>query len=103
NGRIMTAAAASRLPIHIVESGPAAGVIAAQELARRCQIANAITLDMGGTTAKASIVDEGRLHRATESEVGAGLNIGNRLNRGAGYLLRVPAIDIAEVGAGGGS
>jgi N-methylhydantoinase A len=103
NGGVMSAAAAGERPIHIVESGPAAGVIAAQSLARQLDLPNVITLDMGGTTAKASIVEDGRLLRATECEVGAGLNVGNRLNRGAGYLLRVPAIDIAEVGAGGGS
>jgi N-methylhydantoinase A len=103
NGGIMSARAASERPIHIVESGPAAGVIAARNLARQIDRPNLITLDMGGTTAKASIVEGGQLHQATECEVGAGINVGNRLNRGAGYLLRVPAVDIAEVGAGGGS
>ena len=103
NGGIMAARAAARQPIQIVESGPAAGVIAAQQLAARLDLADVITLDMGGTTAKASIVENGALQHVREYEVGAGLNVGNRLNRGAGYILRVPAIDIAEVGAGGGS
>jgi N-methylhydantoinase A len=103
NGGVISAAAASERPIHIVESGPAAGVIASLELARQIGLDNVITLDMGGTTAKTSIVEGGQLHRAAECEVGAGINIGNRLNSGAGYRLRVPAIDIAEVGAGGGS
>jgi N-methylhydantoinase A len=103
SGGVMAADAAARHPIHVVESGPAAGVIAAQKLAARLEVANAITLDMGGTTAKASVIEGGELLRATEYEVGAGLNVGNRLNRGAGYILRVPAIDVAEVGAGGGS
>jgi N-methylhydantoinase A len=103
NGGSMSARAASLRPIHIVESGPAAGVIAALQLARECGLSDVIALDMGGTTAKASIVEGGRLNRAHEYEVAAGLNIGNRLNTGAGYKLRVPAIDIAEVGAGGGS
>jgi N-methylhydantoinase A len=103
NGGIMSARAASERPIHIVESGPAAGVIATLDLARQCGLSDVIALDMGGTTAKASIVESGQLHRAHEYEVAAGLNIGNRLNTGAGYKLRVPAIDIAEVGAGGGS
>jgi N-methylhydantoinase A len=103
NGGVMSAAAASERPIHIVESGPAAGVIASLDLAGRLGLTNVITLDMGGTTAKTSILENGRLHRAAEYEVGAGLNVGNRLNSGAGYRLRVPAIDIAEVGAGGGS
>jgi len=103
NGGIMSAQSASERPIHIVESGPAAGVIAALDLARECGLADIIALDMGGTTAKASIIESGRLNRAFEYEVAAGLNIGNRLNTGAGYKLRAPAIDIAEVGAGGGS
>ncbi len=103
NGGVMSARSASERPIHIVESGPAAGVIAALELARECGLTDVIALDMGGTTAKASIIESGRLNRAFEYEVAAGLNIGNRLNTGAGYKLRAPAIDIAEVGAGGGS
>jgi N-methylhydantoinase A len=103
NGGSMSARAASERPIHIVESGPAAGVIATLALARESGLSDVIALDMGGTTAKASIVEDGQLHRAHEYEVAAGLNIGNRLNTGAGYKLRVPAIDIAEVGAGGGS
>ena len=59
---------------------------------------------MGGTTAKASLIENGARRRASrEYEVGAGLSAGSRLLRGAGELLRVPSIDIAEVGAGGGS
>jgi N-methylhydantoinase A len=103
NGGVMSAGAASERPIHIVESGPAAGVIASLQLARRLGLSDVITLDMGGTTAKTSIIEGGQLHRAAEYDVGAGINVGNRLNTGAGYRLRVPAIDIAEVGAGGGS
>jgi N-methylhydantoinase A len=103
NGGVMAASIASQRPIHIVESGPAAGVIAAQQVALDCNVSDAIALDMGGTTAKASIIESGKLQRASEFEVAGGLNIGNRLNTGAGYKLRVPAIDVAEVGAGGGS
>ena len=103
NGGVMAASAASRRPIHIVESGPAAGVIAAHRLARECSLSDVITLDMGGTTAKVSIIESGELQRAAEFEVAGGLNVGNRLNTGAGYKLRVPALDVAEVGAGGGS
>ena len=58
---------------------------------------------MGGTTAKASMVEDGEVMRAHEYEVGAGIMIGSRLLTGAGYTLKVPAIDLAEVGAGGGS
>jgi N-methylhydantoinase A len=103
NGGLTTAEAAGRLPMHIVESGPAAGVVGAQTLARRLGLPRLISFDMGGTTAKASIVEEGEVYRAGEIQVGGGITVGSRLLTGAGYLLRVPAIDLAEVGAGGGS
>ncbi|MBM4436213.1 MAG: hydantoinase/oxoprolinase family protein [Actinobacteria bacterium] len=103
NGGLMTADGAATLPMHIIESGPAAGVVGAQMLARRMGFAKLITLDMGGTTAKAAIVENGEVSRATEYQVGGGIMHGSRLLTGAGYLLRVPAIDLAEVGAGGGS
>jgi len=103
NGGLMTDTAAAAHPIHIIESGPAAGVVGAQALARRIGLGKLITFDMGGTTAKASIVEEGEVTRAAEYQVGAGIMHGSRLLTGAGYLLRVPAIDLAEVGAGGGS
>jgi N-methylhydantoinase A len=103
NGGLMPADSAERMPMHIIESGPAAGVIGAQALARRTGMPKVITFDMGGTTAKASIVEDGEVNRATEYSVGGGIMHGSRLLSGSGYLLRVPAIDLAEVGAGGGS
>ena len=103
NGGLMTDEAASARPMHIIESGPAAGVVGAQALARRIGLDKLITFDMGGTTAKASLVEDGVVSRATEYQVGGGIMHGSRLLTGAGYLLRVPAIDLAEVGAGGGS
>jgi N-methylhydantoinase A len=103
NGGVMTAASGRRRPVHVIESGPAAGVIATAELARRIGQPNAISIDMGGTTAKASVIEDGALQRTGEFEIGGAVSQGSRLNRGNGFLLRVPAIDIAEVGAGGGS
>jgi len=103
NGGLMTSAAASLRPMHIIESGPAGGVVGAQALARSIDVGKIITFDMGGTTAKASIVEDGEFTRAHEYAVGAGIMIGSRLLTGAGYTLKVPAIDLAEVGAGGGS
>ncbi|MBI3328071.1 MAG: hydantoinase/oxoprolinase family protein [Nitrospinae bacterium] len=103
NGGIMTAAAAREKPIHMIESGPVAGVMGALHLGQQIGEHNLITFDMGGTTAKASIIEHGELTRSPEYEVGGGINIGHRLLKGGGYLLRVPAIDVAEVGAGGGS
>jgi N-methylhydantoinase A len=103
NGGVMTAARARARPVQLIESGPAAGVIGAAAMARRLGVANVITLDMGGTTTKASVIEEYEIRRSSEFEVGGPISRGSRLNKGGGYLLRTPAIDIAEVGAGGGS
>lgn len=103
NGGLVSAASAADRPVTIIESGPAAGVIAAQRLARDSGYANVITLDMGGTTTKASIIERGEILRGTEYEVGGAISVSSRLVRGGGYLLRMPVIDISEVGAGGGS
>ena len=103
NGGLATVEVAAAKPIYCIESGPAAGVVGAVALARRLGIGNLMTLDMGGTTAKASMVDGGEALMSPEYEVGGLINIGHRLIRGSGYILRVPAIDLAEVGAGGGS
>ncbi len=103
NGGLTTAEAAAEMPMNIIESGPAAGVVGAQALARQIGLTKIISFDMGGTTAKASLVENGEVTRADEYSVGAGIMIGSRLMSGAGYLLKVPAIDLAEVGAGGGS
>src|ERR1700748_2677385 len=62
-----------------------------------------ITFDMGGTTAKAGLVEDGEVLRTEAIEVGGGVMAGSRLLVGAGYMLKVPAIDLAEVRAGGGS
>jgi N-methylhydantoinase A len=103
NGGLTTAKAAALTPMNIIESGPAAGVVGVQALARQIGIGKAISFDMGGTTAKASIIENGEVTRALEYSVGGGVMVGSRLLSGAGYSLKVPAIDLAEVGAGGGS
>jgi N-methylhydantoinase A/oxoprolinase/acetone carboxylase beta subunit/N-methylhydantoinase B/oxoprolinase/acetone carboxylase alpha subunit len=103
SGGVMTAADAAAQPVFALESGPAAGVVAALGLAERLGYRNVITFDMGGTTAKASLIEDGRVSRSQEYEVGASLSAGSRLLRGSGELIRIPTIDIAEVGAGGGS
>ncbi|MCK6454584.1 MAG: hydantoinase/oxoprolinase family protein, partial [Alphaproteobacteria bacterium] len=103
SGGAMSAAAAAERPIHIIESGPAAGVVGAAELARRLGDLSLLSFDMGGTTAKAALVDRGRFLRVGALEVGGGINVAGRLLSGGGYHVRAPAIDIAEVGAGGGS
>jgi N-methylhydantoinase A len=103
NGGCMGAAAARRLPAALVESGPAAGVIAAAALGRAAGERCVLALDMGGTTAKAALLQDGRIPLSSETEIGAGVTVANRLNRGGGYLLSLPAVDLVEVGAGGGS
>lgn len=103
NGGLTTDTAAAARPMNIIESGPAGGVVGGQALARAKGLDKIITFDMGGTTAKASLVEAGEVMRASEYAVGAGIMIGSRLLTGAGYTLKVPAIDLAEVGAGGGS
>ena len=103
SGGVMSAADAAERPVYVLESGPAAGVVATLALARELGHANAIAFDMGGTTAKASLIEHGRVSRTQEYEVGASLSVGSRLLRGSGELIRIPTIDIAEVGAGGGS
>jgi N-methylhydantoinase A len=103
SGGVMEASDAVRRPVLALESGPAAGVVAAAALARRLGFPNAIAFDMGGTTAKASLIEAGAISRGREYEVGGALSTGTRLMRGSGELLRIPTIDIAEVGAGGGS
>lgn len=103
NGGLTTAQEASEKPVNIVESGPAAGVVGAVRRAMESGHHNIISFDMGGTTAKASVAEEGKFVLSQQYSVGGGIMISSRLLTGGGYLLAVPAIDVAEVGAGGGS
>jgi N-methylhydantoinase A/oxoprolinase/acetone carboxylase beta subunit len=103
SGGVMTSDDARVRPVFALESGPAAGVVAARGMADLLGLENAIAFDMGGTTAKASLIEHGAIARGREYEVGGSISAGHRLIRGAGELLRIPTIDIAEVGAGGGS
>jgi N-methylhydantoinase A len=103
NGGLASASFAAESPAHIIESGPAAGVVGGAALARRLDEPRIITFDMGGTTAKAGLVENGEVLRSEAIEVGGGVMAGSRLLVGAGYMLKLPAIDLAEVGAGGGS
>lgn len=104
DGGVMSATLAAQRPAYIVESGPAAGVMGAARLGTASGTdADVLTLDMGGTTAKASIVEEGQVARTGDYEVGAGINLSSKLVMGGGYALKLPVIDISEIGAGGGS
>jgi N-methylhydantoinase A len=102
-GGTMSPAAAVRRPAYLVESGPAAGVIACAHLARLTNRLNVISFDMGGTTAKAAMLENGEPVRTTEYEIGGGINLSSRLVKGGGYAIKLPFIDVSEIGAGGGS
>ena len=103
DGGVMSMRMAAEKPAYLVESGPAAGVIGAAKLGARDGSRDCLTLDMGGTTAKASIVEKGQVVRTGDYEVGAGINLSSKLVMGGGYALKLPVIDISEIGAGGGS
>ena len=103
NGGLTSADEAARRPVNIVESGPAGGVVGALAMAGDIGQDDLVTFDMGGTTAKAALIEGGVISRSSEFQVGGGILTGSRLMTGAGYLVRMPAIDLAEVGAGGGS
>jgi N-methylhydantoinase A len=100
NGGVMTAQAAARKAAYAIESGPAAGMVAAAHLARTCGYDQLIAFDMGGTTAKAGVVQRGQPRITHDFRVGGHSNSGAR---DQGEPIRVPVIDLAEVGAGGGS
>lgn len=90
-------------PIYIIESGPAAGVLGGQRVAEHTGLGDTIVFDMGGTTAKATIIVDNQYAICPETEVGGGAALGQRMVKGGGFPVQVPTIDIAEVGAGGGS
>jgi N-methylhydantoinase A len=101
NGGTMSAEVARKRPMTMVESGPAAGVLAAACVARELSLAQVLSFDMGGTTAKTCLIEHGS--PVTKTELAIGGSIGSRGHREAGFPLRTPSLDIAEVGAGGGS
>ena len=102
SGGVMSSSHAARRAVFTIESGPAASVVAALQVGRDCGIDNLIAFDMGGTTAKAALVRDGRADITHTFQVGGKGSFGGRQS-GTGMPVKVPAIDLAEVGAGGGS
>jgi N-methylhydantoinase A len=103
NGGMIGIETARERPVFAVGSGPAGGVTGAARLGAAIDAKDLIVFDMGGTTAKAAIVENGEPQLVTEYEFRDGISVPTRFNKGAGYMLKVPSIDIAEVGSGGGS
>ncbi|HXJ84953.1 MAG TPA: hydantoinase/oxoprolinase family protein [Candidatus Methylomirabilis sp.] len=99
NGGITTVRAARTFPIQLIESGPAAGAMAAGYYGLLSGTASLISFDMGGTTAKMCLVDRGWPSRVHEFEAGRV----RRFRKGSGLPLKVPVVDMIEIGAGGGS
>ena len=90
---------AARFPIRLVESGPAGGAILAADIAARCAFDKVLSLDMGGTTAKICLIDAAEPQLSRQFEVGRTY----RFKKGSGLPMRIPVIEMVEIGAGGGS
>ncbi len=99
NGGVADLDDAERFPVRAVESGPAAGALAARRIGARLDREPLVSFDMGGTTAKACVIDGGSPPIAEDFEVARV----SRFRKGSGLPLRIPAIDLIEVGTGGGS
>ena len=98
-GGLTTIETARRFPIRLVESGPAGGAIFAADIARQCGLERVLSFDMGGTTAKVCLIDDFRPQASRTFEVA---RVG-RFRKGSGLPLRIPVIEMVEIGAGGGS
>ncbi|MAW82778.1 MAG: 5-oxoprolinase [Parvularcula sp.] len=96
NGGIDTVTATKRTPISIVESGPASGVLGAAALGEALGMKNLIAFDIGGTTAKCSLIDNGEVAVTSQYMI-------ERSEKSAGYPIMTPVVDIVEIGNGGGS
>lgn len=98
-GGLTTLETAMQFPIRLVESGPAGGAILAAKIAGECAVANVVSYDMGGTTAKICLIDGYKPQSTRTFEVARVY----RNMRGSGLPVRIPAIEMVEIGAGGGS
>ncbi len=99
NGGVVSAEDAAQAPIRLVESGPAAGALAARWYARRLGEKRLLAFDMGGTTAKATLIEQFEPDLVTTFEVARMY----RFKKGSGFPVSVPSVDLVEIGAGGGS
>lgn len=98
-GSLVTLATAKAYPVRMIESGPAGGAILAAELAKSLGLDKVLSFDMGGTTAKICLIQDGQPQSARSFEVDRSA----RFMKGSGFPLRIPVIEMVEIGAGGGS
>ena len=103
NGGLSSIEVAEAKPVFFISSGRSAGVVGAARLGENSKRGDLIVFDMGGTTASASLVQAGEIARATEYEFRDGISTPSRFIKAGGYMMSVPAIDVAEVGSGAGS
>ena len=103
SGGVLTFGTAQEKPVFMVESGPAAGVIAASHLGNTLGHLDVLSIDMGGTTTKTGLIQGGTPRVTKDYEVGASARSAERGAKGGGYPIRTPVIDLVEIGAGGGS
>jgi N-methylhydantoinase A len=99
SGGITSVETAREFPVRIIESGPTAAVIASQHYGRMFKIADIFCFDMGGTTAKSCLIQNGQAGLVSTFEVGRV----QRFKKGSGLPIQVPVVDLMEIGAGGGS
>ena len=99
SGGMTTIGTAARLPVRLVESGPAGGAILAARTARMCNLDHVLSFDMGGTTAKLCLIDNGAPQTSRHFEIARAA----RFIKGSGMPVRIPVVDMIEIGAGGGS
>lgn len=99
SGGLTTVDTAIRFPVRLVESGPAGGAIFAGAVAQRCGLSNVVSFDMGGTTAKICMIEDGQAQTSRSFEVARVY----RFKKGSGLPLRIPVVEMVEIGAGGGS
>jgi N-methylhydantoinase A len=102
SGGVLSASMAARRPVRTLESGGAAGVSAAGAAGQLIGVADVISFDMGGTTAKVGIVRDGQPHVTTDFQIGGKGSFG-ATRAGTGFPVKITTVDLAEVGAGGGS
>lgn len=103
NGGLSSARIAQDTPVFFISSGRSAGVVGAGRLGEAQGSKEMVVFDMGGTTASASLIHDGQLARTNEYEFRAGISTPSRFIKAGGYMMRVPTIDVAEVGSGAGS
>jgi N-methylhydantoinase A len=103
NGGLSSAKVAQQKPVFFISSGRSSGAVGAERLGAATNELNLVAFDMGGTTASAALIHRGVLARTHEYEFRAGMSVPSRFIKAGGYMMRVPTVDVAEVGNGAGS